>query len=136
MGITVEEYLKDREACAVCGGTEHEEHCVTTMLSRADNCLIYNAINYNGLPKNLSDIQLLQGLRATAGQEQKVLDYYVRSEPLVQKIKRLHHEDPVIWNIYYTKYIEEILSSLRNGQDQQTHELIDAMLTKLESQKL
>jgi hypothetical protein len=136
MGITVEEYLKDREACSVCGGTEHEEHCVTTMLSRADNCLIYNAINYNGMPKNFADIQLLQGLRATAGQEQKVLDYYLRSAPLVQKIKRLHNEDTVIWNIYYTKYVEEILNSLRQGLGQQAHELINAMLAKLESEKL
>lgn len=136
MGITVEEYLKDRQACSVCDATDNQEYCVTHMLSRADNCLIYNALNYNGMPKNFSDIQLLQGLRGTPGQEQKVINYYMRSEPLVQKIKRLHHEDPVIWNIYYTTYIEEIINSLRIGNPEQTHSLIDAMLTKLESEKL
>ena len=44
MGIKVEEYLKDRQACSVCEGEGEGtvEHCVTHMLSRPDNCMIYN----------------------------------------------------------------------------------------------
>ena len=132
MGITVEEYLKDRQACAVCGGTEHEEHCVTTMLSRPDNCLIYNAVNHSGQTKLVQDMQALQQLRATPGAANTVLQYYLRSEPLVHKIKLQHGDNSVFWNNLYNQHMLGILAAVRGGHSQQAHDLIFAMLDELE----
>jgi hypothetical protein len=136
MGITVEEYLKDRQACSVCGGTEHEEHCVTTMLSRPDNCLIYNAVNHSGQTKLLQDMQALQQLRATPGAADIVLQYYMRSEPLVRRIKLQHGDNSVFWNNLYNQHMLGILTAVRDGNSQQAHDLIFVMLSKLEASNL
>ena len=136
MGITVEEYLKERKACAACESTDHEQYCVTHMLSRPDNCLIYNAVNYSGNVKKTDDMRMLQNLRATPGAENTVLDYYMRSEPLVKKIKSKHGESAVIWNQYYKQYVQSIIQSLREDSQQQAHDRIIAMLVDLESQNL
>ena len=50
MGISVEEYLHNRQACAQCQEHGDEEHCVTTLLSREDNCIFYNSILAYHLP--------------------------------------------------------------------------------------
>jgi hypothetical protein len=136
MGITVEEYLKERKACAACESTDHEQYCVTHMLSRPDNCLIYNAVNYSGNVKKTDDMRMLQNLRATPGAENTVLDYYMRAEPLVKKIKSRHGESAVIWNQYYKQYVQSIIQSLREDSQQQAHDRIIAMLVDLESQNL
>ena len=136
MGITVEEYLKERKACAACESTDHEQYCVTHMLSRPDNCLIYNAVNYSGNVKKTDDMRMLQNLRATPGAENTVLDYYMRSEPLVKKIKSKHGESAVIWNQYYKQYVQSIIQSLQEDSQQQAHDRIMAMLVDLESQTL
>jgi hypothetical protein len=136
MGITVEEYLKERKACAACESTDHEQYCVTHMLSRPDNCLIYNAVNYSGNVKKTDDMRMLQNLRATPGAENTVLDYYMRSEPLVKKIKSRHGESAVIWNQYYKQYVQSIIQSLQEDSQQQAHDRIMAMLVNLESQTL
>ena len=136
MGITVEEYLKDRQACSVCGGTEHEQHCVTTMLSRPDNCLIYNAVNHSGQTKLVQDMQALQQLRATPGAADIVLQYYMRSEPLVQRIKLQHGNNSVFWNNLYNQHMLGILTAVRDGHSQQAHDLIFAMLSELEVNNL
>jgi hypothetical protein len=106
------------------------------MLSRPDNCLIYNAVNYSGNVKKTDDMRMLQNLRATPGAENTVLDYYMRSEPLVKKIKSKHGESAVIWNQYYKQYVQSIIQSLREDSQQQAHDRIMAMLVDLESQTL
>lgn len=136
MGITVDEYLKERKACAACESTNDEQYCVTHMLSRPDNCLIYNAVNYSGNVKKTHDMRMLQNLRATPGAENTVLNYYIRSELLVQKIKGAHKESAVIWNQYYEQHVQSIIQSLRDNQPQQAHDKIQIMLTDLESQNL
>jgi hypothetical protein len=136
MGITVEEYLKERRACAACESTDDEQYCVTHMLSRPDNCLIYNAVNYSGNMKKTNDMRMLQSLRATPGAENTVLDYYIRAEPLVQKIKNKHGESAVIWDQYYNQYVNGIIQSLQNNNNQQAYDKIFIMLADLESQNL
>lgn len=136
MGITVEEYLKERRACAACESTDDEQYCVTHMLSRPDNCLIYNAVNFGGNVKKTDDMRMLQNLRATPGAENTVLDYYMRSEPLVQKIKRGHGENYLTWQQYYQQYVQGIIQSLREDNQQQAHDRIMTMLVDLESQTL
>ena len=136
MGITVEEYLKERRACAACESTDDEQYCVTHMLSRPDNCLIYNAVNFGGNVKKTDDMRMLQNLRATPGAENTVLDYYMRSEPLVQKIKSGHGENYLTWQQYYQQYVQGIIQSLREDNQQQAHDRIMTMLVDLESQTL
>ena len=119
-----------------CESTDDEQYCVTHMLSRPDNCLIYNAVNYSGNVKKTDDMRMLQNLRARPGAENIVLDYYIRSEPLVQKIKGAHKESVVIWNQYYEQHVRSIIQSLRDNQPQQAHDKIQIMLTDLESQNL
>ena len=136
MGITVEEYLKERKACAACVSTDHEQYCVTHMLSRPDNCLIYNAVNYSGNMKKTDDMRMLQNLRATPGAENTVLDYYMRSEPLVKKIKGTYGENHLTWQQYYQQYVQGIIQSLSEDNQQQAHDRIMAMLVNLESQNL
>lgn len=132
MGITVEEYLKDRQPCSSCEDNDNVEYCVTHMLSRPDNCMIYNSINYNSDPKDNADVLLLQNLRATPGAERKVLEYYLRSEPIVQKIKEQHGEDTAVWDGYYQKYVSEIIELLRAGQNLEARDKIFVMLDELE----
>ena len=135
MGITVEEYLKERQACPHCEDTADEEYCVTHMLSRPDNCMIYNSVNYNSDPKDDADMSLLKNLRATPGGEKKVLEYYLRSEPIVKEIKNTHGESTVIWDMYYQKYIHKIIELLRTGNALQAQTQIFAMLDELESKQ-
>lgn len=136
MGITVEEYLKERQACAACENTDHEQYCVTHMLSRPDNCLIYNSVNYSGNVKRTDDMRMLQNLRATPGAENTVLEYYIRAEPLVKKIKIKHGENAETWHQYYDRYVNSIIQSLRDNNNQQAYDKIFAMLADLESQNL
>jgi hypothetical protein len=133
MGITVEEYLKERQACSHCEDSNNEEYCVTHMLSRPDNCMIYNSVNYNSYMKNSTDMALLTNLRATPGGEKTVLEYYLRSEPIVKQIKNIHRESIEIWDMYYEKYVYDIIKSLQNGNVTQAQEQIFSMLDELES---
>ena len=102
------------------------------MLSQPNNCLIYNAINYSGQIKLVQDMQALQQLRATPGAADIVLQYYTRSEPLVHKIKLQHGDSSVFWNNLYNQHMLGILSAVREGNSQQSHDLIFAMLDELE----
>jgi hypothetical protein len=102
------------------------------MLSQSNNCLIYNAINYSGQIKLAQDIQALQQLRATTGAADIVLQYYMRSESLVRKIKLQHGNNSMFWNNLYNQHMLGILSALRDGHNQQAHDLIFAMLDELE----
>ena len=106
------------------------------MLSQTNNCLIYNAVNHSGQNKLLQDMQALQQLRATPGATDIVLEYYMRSEPLVHKIKQRHSNNSVFWNNLYNQHMLGILSALRDGHSQQAHDLIFAMLVKLEASEL
>lgn len=132
MGITVEEYLKNKQACGVCVEAGQEAHCITTMLSRADNCIIYNSIVYNSDPKDNNDVLLLQQLR-TAATEAAVLDYYIRAEPVVKQIKKLHGEDPATWDKYYAKYVHNIILDLRVGNARSAAIKIFNMVSELEA---
>jgi hypothetical protein len=102
------------------------------MLSQSNNCLIYNAINYSGQVKLVQDMQALQQLRATPGAADTVLQYYMRSEPLVRRIKLQHGDNSVFWNNLYNQHMLGILSAVRGGHSQQAHDLIFAMLDELE----
>ena len=145
MGISVEQYLHDRQACAQCREHGDEEHCVSTLLSREDNCIFYNAILAYHLPARSKDAAftpeegnanaqmdfvLLQALRDSV-YEDKMVEYYVRSERIVTQIKGIHRNDQIIWRGYYERYVRAILNSLRNSNKSEaivkTAEMLEAL---------
>jgi hypothetical protein len=145
MGISVEQYLHDRQACAQCREHGDEEHCVSTLLSREDNCIFYNAILAYHLPTRSkdaaftpdegnvnaqTDFVLLQGLRDSV-YEDKMVEYYVRAERIVTQIKGIHKNDQTIWRGYYERYVRNILNSLRNSNKSEaiikTAEMLEAL---------
>lgn len=145
MGISVEQYLHDRQACAQCREHGDEEHCVSTLLSREDNCIFYNAILAYHLPTRSrdaaftpdegnanaqTDFVLLQGLRDSV-YEDKMVEYYVRAERIVTQIKGIHKNDQTVWRGYYERYVRDILNSLRNSNKSEaiikTAEMLEAL---------
>ncbi len=145
MGISVEQYLHDRQACAQCREHGDEEHCVSTLLSREDNCIFYNAILAYHLPARSRDAAftpeegnvnaqrdfvLLQALRDSV-YEDKMVEYYVYSERIVTQIKGIHKNDQTIWRGYYERYVRNILNALRDNDKSEALVKINQMLEEL-----
>jgi hypothetical protein len=145
MGISVEEYLHNRQACAQCQEHGDEEHCVSTLLSRQDNCIFYNSILAYHLPSRTkttpftpdennasaqADFALLQAFREYIN-EDKMVEYYVRAEKIVTQIRGIHQNDRIIWKGYYERYVKDILNSLRNNNKSaavvKTVEMLEAL---------
>jgi hypothetical protein len=145
MGISVEEYLHNRQACAKCQEHGDEEHCVSTLLSREDNCIFYNSILAYHLPTRTkttpftpdennasaqADFALLQAFREYIN-EDKMVEYYVRAEKIVTQIRGIHQNDRSIWQGYYERYVRDILNSLRNNDKSaavvKTVEMLEAL---------
>ena len=145
MGISVEQYLHNRQACAQCQEHGDEEHCVTTLLSREDNCIFYNSILAYHLPTRTkttpftpdehnaaaqADFVLLQAFREYIN-EDKMVEYYVRAEKIVTQIRGIHKNDRTIWQGYYDRYVRDILDALRNNNKStavvKTVEMLEAL---------
>jgi len=145
MGISVEEYLHNRQACAKCQEHGDEEHCVSTLLSREDNCIFYNSILAYHLPSRTkttpftpdednaaaqADFALLQAFREYIN-EDKMVEYYVRAEKIVTQIRGIHQNDRSIWKGYYERYVKDILDALRNNNKStavvKTVEMLEAL---------
>ena len=145
MGISVEEYLHNRQACAQCQEHGDEEHCVSTLLSREDNCIFYNSILAYHLPTRTkttpftpdehnasaqADFALLQAFREYIN-EDKMVEYYVRAEKIVTQIRGIHQNDRSIWKGYYERYVKDILEALRNNNKStavvKTVEMLEAL---------
>jgi hypothetical protein len=145
MGISVEEYLHNRQACAQCQEHGDEEHCVTTLLSREDNCIFYNSVLAYHLPTRTkttpftpdeqnaaaqADFALLQAFREYIN-EDKMVEYYVQAEKIVTQIRGIHQNDRSIWKGYYERYVRDILDALRNDNKSaavvKTVEMLEAL---------
>lgn len=131
MGISLEEYLRNRESCPVCDANGDSDHCRTTMLSRIDNCLIYNSILLNDDPHDDNDVLLLQNLRSES-REEKIIEYYVRSEKLVKHAKFVY--DRSFWVKNYNDFVKDIVVSLKNNDKAAAIEGIFTMLDTLEQE--
>jgi hypothetical protein len=131
MGVTLEEYLRNRDSCEVCDENGDTDHCRTTMLSRVDNCLIYNSILLNDDPYDDADVLLLQNLRL-ALKEEKILEYYIRSEPLVQHAKYVF--DQSFWTSCYKRFVANIIIALKADDKPAAIHSIFEMLQTLEQE--
>jgi hypothetical protein len=129
MGISLEEYLRNRESCSVCDANGDTDHCKTTMLSRVDNCLIYNSILFNDDPYDDNDVLLLQNLRSEL-KEEKIIEYYIRSERLVKHAKYVF--DQSFWSLLYKKHVGRIVANLKAGDKESSISGIFVMLDSLE----
>jgi hypothetical protein len=149
MGISVEEYLAKKQACQDCITHGNEDHCVTTLLSREDNCLVYNMVWAYHIPNRakhmsftpdernrmsaaaVAEAQLFISMRAKL-KESIVVEYYTRAENLVKMIKGIHQNDRSIWSGYYTRFMPKILEHLRAGRDADAMAEIWIMIDTLE----
>ena len=130
MGISIQEFLAGRESCPVCETEGNQQHCITALLSREDSCILYNSMLYNQNIHTHSDTTLLQAIRATTDPT-VVLDYYVRSEQVTQRINA--RTDKVdVWNWVYQTYIPNMLVKVRAGQKEHAIKAIDDMLCEIE----
>jgi hypothetical protein len=132
MGISLEEYLKDRQACEHCDATGDQEHCVTTLLSREDSCVFYNALIKNGDPHDDGDVVLLQNFRSVIPESQ-VLDYYIRASKIVQAINAEPGDHTDLWMDITRTYVYPILDLVRAESYEEAYASILTMLTELET---
>ena len=132
MGKSIQEFLAGREPCDVCDATGDQIHCVSELLSRLDSCVLMNAMSLNQDMHTANDQVLLQELRYT-GDPQKVLDYYIRSQSIVEQVNRLD-QPHAVWNEIYGQYVIAILQTLRRQDNSATLTQILDMVTQLEQQ--
>ena len=132
MEITLEQYLENRKACAHCEETGNQEVCVTTLLSRSDSCLIYNALHADDDVRNDDDVKLLQKLRALHD-EDTVLSYYIRSAKIIKDIRHIDLPINQIWLDVLEKHVKPIIEDLRADKLTEAVAKIEAMLTELEN---
>ena len=132
MEITLEQYLENRKACAHCEETGNQEVCVTTLLSRADTCIIYNALHADDDARNDDDIKLLQKLRSTH-REESVLSYYIRSAKIIKDISHIDLPLNTIWLDILEKHVKPIIELLKQDKLDDATASIEAMLTELEN---
>jgi len=132
MGISLEEYLKERQACEHCDATGDQEHCVTTLLSREDSCVFYNALIKNGDPHDDGDVALLQNFRSVIPESQ-VLDYYIRASTIVQAVNAEPGDHTDLWMDITRTYVYPILDLVRAESHEAAYASILTMLTELET---
>lgn len=103
-----------------------------SFLSYEHNCLIYNAILKNAISVDDQDVLLLQKLRS-ATDTNIIIDYYNRSAELVPKINKIYKTDNLVWDRCYHQYVKDIVTSLKNRNNNEALEKISKMLDSLES---
>lgn len=134
MGLSVAEYFAQKEACNHCKEHGTEEHCVTTLLSRKENCLIYSIIHNQIGEYSKRQIELLHDLRSTSSEEENVI-YYIRGERLIEKIGILNkpfYEQVSFFSAINYKYVKKIVDALLNGKMEDAKQQINTMLNILE----
>jgi hypothetical protein len=134
MGISLEEFLKDRESCEHCETTSEQEHSITTLLSREDSCVFYNALTKNGDPHDDNDVIYLQNFRSVMPGN-KVLDYYVQASKIVQAINEEPGDHTDLWMDITRSYVYPILDHVKAGEHEIAYSKILVMLTELETGK-
>lgn len=136
MGISLEEYLKDRAACQHCVDNDDQEHCVTELLSREDSCIFYNAYT-KATPDNRAEseieaeVELLTNLR-TYTEGEIVLDYYVRASRIVRELNANPAVDSDFWADILVRYIAPIIIQLRIGNIEMVKSQVLQMLDDLD----
>lgn len=136
MGISVAEYFAQKEACQHCLEHGNEEHCVTTLLSRAENCFFYNATHMNIGDYTEEDREIVRNLRDNMTEEQLV-EYYVRGENLIEKMKLFempHYEQYAIISRIDFLYLQKIVREIKNNNKEKVFSMTSNMLNEIEKE--
>ena len=103
------------------------------MHSNTNNCLIYNALAYSGEDIDPADIALLINVRSDSDPN-NLPNYYLRAEKIVSRIKDIKGHTAQTWSNYKTLYIEDVLNSLRNSQNEDALIKLESALTSIENE--
>jgi hypothetical protein len=136
MGISVSEYFAQKEACSDCLEHGDEEHCVTTLLSRAENCFVYNITHYGIGDYTEEQKKSLRDFRNNSTEEENV-GYYVRCEKLIEKMDILNkpfYEQFSIYSAINHKHIKDVVKLLGEEKNEDVKHLINNMLDVLEKE--
>lgn len=136
MDISVAEYFAQKEACQHCLEHGNEEHCVTTLLSRAENCFFYNATHMNIGDYTEEDREIVRNLRDNMTEEQLV-EYYVRGENLIEKMKLFempHYEQYAIISRIDFLYLQKIVREIKNNNREKVFSMTLNMLNDIEKE--
>jgi hypothetical protein len=136
MGISVAEYFANKEACGHCVEHGDEEHCVTTLLSRKENCFFYNAIHMCVNEYTEEERELARNIRDSMTEEQLV-NYYIRGENVIENMKLFdlpYYEQYAIITRIDFMYIQNIIKTMKNKNNSKVFEMVDAMLNAIEKE--
>ena len=136
MGLSVTEYFAQKEACDHCKDHGTEEHCVTTLLSRKENCFVYSIIHNQIGEYKQEEIQLLRNMRENSSEEENVI-YYIRGERLIEKMALMEkpfYEQVSFFSFVNYKYIKNVVEALVQNRTQDAKRLINNMLEVLEEE--
>lgn len=136
MGISVAEYFAQKEACPHCVEHGNEDHCVTTLLSRAENCFFYNAVHMGVGEYTEEQREAARTLRDNLP-ENVTVDYYVRCDALITKMglfdKPFYDQFAIVNRINYL-FIEDIIKEIMSGNKDKIVGMVENMLTFLEKE--
>lgn len=133
MGISVAEYFAQKEACASCVEHGDEEHCVTTLLSRKENCFFYNVIHMNLGEYTEEERELARNIRNDMSEEQLV-NYYIRGENVIENMRLFelpHYEQLEIITRINFMYIHKIM---KNKDKSKVFDMLMQMLDAIEKE--
>lgn len=136
MGVSVAEYFAQKEACAHCVDHGDEDHCVTTLLSRAENCFFYNAVHMRIGDYTIKQREAARNIRNNLTEEHLV-SYYIRGENLIEKMNLMtlpfNERHDIMTRINY-KYINAIVEEMMTEEKTKVFSMIDNMLNALETE--
>ena len=136
MGISVAEYFAQKEACNDCVEHGDEEHCVTTLLSRAENCFFYNATHMNIGDYSEEDREIVRNMRNNLSEEELV-EYYVRGENLIEHMRlfeKPHYEQYAIITRIDFNYLQKIVKEVKNNNKEKVYSMVINMLDEIEKE--
>jgi glucuronate isomerase len=136
MGVSVAEYFAQKEACAHCVEHGDEDHCVTTLLSRAENCFFYNAVHLRIGDYTNKQREAVRNIRDSLSEE-ALVNYYTRGENLIEKMNLMsipfNERHDIMTRINY-KYIDAIIQEMMTPDKTKVFSMVDNMLTALETE--
>lgn len=136
MGISVADYFAQKEACSDCLEHGDEEHCVTTLLSRAENCFFYNATHMNIGDYSEEDREIVRNMRNNLSEEELV-EYYVRGENIIEHMKlfeKPHYEQYAIITRIDFNHLQKIVREVKNNNKKKVFSMVTYMLDEIEKE--
>ena len=136
MGISITDYFAQKEACNDCVEHGDVEHCVTTLLSRAENCFFYNATHMSIGDYTEEDREIVRNMRNNLSEEELV-EYYVRGENLIEHMRlfeKPYYEQYAIITRIDFNYLQKIVREVKNNNKEKVYSMVINMLDEIEKE--